>query len=295
MGLFFVDWVAECRWTDWIAGLSLGAECGCFFMKTIIGNWLGVLMLCLAAGCVSDPSEEMGKEIKRVRSSEPPTFLSGDLAGIFAGATFAARLEVQRGLPGSQPAITGELSARNGSLYFMSDDQRLMRGMAGGLSVFYDAAAKTSYLLNDPLQAYAPVRNPDVGSSTEATVVGEEELNGERARKSVVNRRVGGELIPQYVVWRSTAQGDLPVRIQTTNMPSLTTFTLSRIRAQAPPAELFALPSGFKKYETTEAMMSELLTRRSSRLEGERRGRKQYWDNSGDGYDPLRERPNRPY
>lgn len=266
-------------------------------MKFSIRVFTGLAgIIAFLAGCASDPTDQYSRELSRMRSSEPPTFLAGDIASAFSGANFSARVEIQRGAAGMRPPEHGELSGRDGSLYFMADEQRMQRGIAGGMSAFWDASMKTGYLLNDPLQAYAPIRLSQTNAPLEVAAAGEEAINGEATHKFIGSLRVGNELVPRLVIWRSATQGDLPIRVQTTNDPANLTLTLSRVRPGPAPKELFEIPSGFKKYETTEAMMSDLIARRSARMEGERRAKNRMWkSNPDDEDDPLLKPPTRPY
>jgi hypothetical protein len=225
--------------------------------------------------------------------------LTGDVAQLFGSATFTARAEIQNGVPGTRPATVGELSGRNGSLFFIADEQRTKRGISGGLSVLWDAPSQTAYLLNEPLQAFAPLRNSGTNGPMEVVQAGEEDFAGERAHKSIVNRRAGAETTPTLIVWRAANKGDLPIRIESTNNANAVTITLSRIRMDAPPAEVFALPNGFKKYETTDAMLSELVRRRTDAIGARaRRERGKYGDTrlEEDEYNHSTfDRPVRPY
>jgi hypothetical protein len=251
------------------------------------------------SGCASDPDRELGKEMARLTPIEPPTFLNGDVAQLFGNATFSARAEIQNGVPGTRPPSVGELSGRDGSLFFIADEQRAKRGISGGLSVLWDAPSRTAYLLNEPLQAFAPLRNSATNGPMEVVQSGEEDVAGERTRKAIVNRRAGAETTATFVVWRAVNKGDLPVRIQSTNNANAVTITLSRIRLEAPPQELFGLPNGFKKYETTDAMLSELVRRRTDALGARaRRERGKYGDTRLDEEEynhSTFDRPVRPY
>jgi hypothetical protein len=257
-------------------------------------TWAGAALLFLAIGCASE-EKEFDTSVARLRPVEPPTFFNGEIASLFGAANFVARLDIQRGM---QPPMIGELYGGGGSLFFMADEQRDKRGMNGGLSVLWHAPTKTAYLLNDPLQGYAPIRNPGTNNINEAKGAGEEIINGERCRKSIVTQDAAGETIPRWVVWRSADKQDLPIRIQSTNSPSAVTLTLSRLRMQPPPAELLALPNGFKAYDSTEAMMAELNRRRGDAMDARSRARRaKFGDNPNMDEDSSfnQSKPPRPY
>jgi hypothetical protein len=223
---------------------------------------LGAIGLVALMGCAS-AEKELTQEVTRISPVEPPAFLNADVAGLFGKADFSARVEVQKGVSGTRPPMVGELSGHGGSLFFMEDSERGKKRSVGGLSALWDAPTQTAYLLDEPLQGYAPIRNLSTNGPLEITVAGEENVGAEPCRKTILQRVVGAEMVPVLIVWRGTAQQDLPLKIQMTNSPGAVTLTLSRIRFQAPPADLFALPNGFKRYESTDAMISELVKRRT--------------------------------
>lgn len=259
-----------------------------------------LLVALLGFGCASDADREFGRELSRITTVEPPTFLDAGVAQIFGRASFTARLEAQKGLSGSRPPMVGELYGKDGSLFFISDEQRGKKGIAGGVSALWHEPTGTAYLLNEPLQAYAPFRQDAYATNSplEVAQAGEEEMNGQRCRKSVLSRRLGDQAIPQFIVWRAVDFQDLPVRIQTTNNTAVVTLTLSRIQLRAPAPGLFALPDGFKKYESTDAMLGELVRRRTDALSGRAKmNRERYGapDTSLDDEPAPTARPLRPY
>lgn len=219
----------------------------------------GAIILLALAACTS-AEKQLTQEISQITPAQPPAFLNADVAGLFGKADFSARVEVQKGVPGTRPPMVGELSGRNGSLFFIEDHGKKT---PGGLSVLWDAPTQTAYLLDEPLQGYAPIRNAITNGPLEVVVAGEENVGPEPCRKSILQRVVGAEMVPVLIVWRGVTQRDLPLKIQMTNSPGAVTLTLSRIRFQTPPADLFALPNGFKRYESTDVMISELLKRRT--------------------------------
>jgi hypothetical protein len=100
------------------------------------------------------------------------------------------------------------------------------------------------------------------------------------------------------VVWRSVAQQDFPIKIQTTNTPAAVTITMSRIRFQAPQADLFELPNGFKKYDSTDAMLSELTRRRTDAMAARSKIRREKFgappsEDDDNSHSP--DKPTRPY
>lgn len=262
------------------------------------GLFLAAVAFC--SGCASGDKEL--DAVTRITPAEPPSFLNADVAGLFGKANFTARVSIQKGVPGTRPPLVGELSGRNGNLFFIADEERRKGETVGGLSVLWHAPTTTAYLLDEALQGYAPIRSVSTNGPLEVTVIGEENVGGAPARLSVLQRVVGAQMVPVLVVWRGIAQQDLPVKIQMTNSPGAVTLSLSRIRFEAPPAELFALPNGFRKYESTDAMTSELVKRRTDLLSARsKRHREKYGLPAGDddqeevGTSRSVDRPIRPY
>jgi hypothetical protein len=228
--------------------------------------FLAVIAITLA-GC-SSPEKDFTQEVSRVTPADPPAFLNPDVAGLFGQANFSARVEVQKGMQGTRAPMLGQLFGRDGSLFFIADQQQGKAAVASGLSALWDGKTQTAYLLNEPLQGYAPIRNPATNGPAEIVAAGEENLGTEPCRKFTLNRRVANDTVPILIVWRGTAHQDFPLKIQTTNSPGAATLTLTKVQFQAPPAVMFALPNGFKRYESTDAMTAELINRRTDLLSG---------------------------
>jgi hypothetical protein len=248
-----------------VANFYDGLHCGRQGSMKTIRFFVGIIAIAFA-GCTS-PEKEFTQDVSRITPADPPAFLNPDVAGLFGKANFSARVEVQKGLHGTRAPMLGQLFGRDGSLFFIAD-QPDKANVASGLSALWDGPTQTAYLLNEPLQGYAPIRNAATNGSVEIVAAGEENLGAEPCRKFVLNRRVANEVVPVLVVWRGTAHQDFPLKIQTTNSPGAATLTLTKVQFQAPPAETFALPNGFKRYESTDAMTAELINRRTDLLSG---------------------------
>lgn len=277
-----------------IAGKQAGAYTHATVM-TFLKFFVAGVALVFATGC-ANVDKEFGEEIAKLTPVEPPTFINGEIAEQFGAANFTARVEVHKGIPGTRPPIVGDFFGRNGSLFFASDEQKGKSPMAGGLSAFWDAQSKTAYLLNEPLQAYAPMKNSVPTGPAEARPAGEEMLNGERCRKTVIYHAMGTNAVLTLIVWRSVALQDFPIRIQSTNNAQSLTLNFTRVKFQAPPADLFTLPNGFKSFDSTDAMMSELVRRRTEAMDARSRARlERYGTGKSVDEEPIQQRPVRPY
>ena len=65
-----------------------------------------------------------------------------------------------------------------------------------------------------------------------------------------------------FRVWQATDLKNLPLRIVCPSGGLPMTLTLSKVRLEAVPDDLFAPPNSFTKYESSEAMMAELFLRK---------------------------------
>jgi hypothetical protein len=253
------------------------------------------LSLVFTTAC-ANVDKEFGEEIAKLTPVEPPMFINGEFAEQFGNANFTARVEVHKGIPGTRPPIVGDFFGRNGSLYFASDEQKGKSPMAGGLTALWDAQNKTAYMLNEPLQAYAPMKPSTPAGPAEARPSGEEMLNGVRCRKTVIYHTVGTNAVPTLIVWRSTALQDFPIRIQSTNNAHSLTLNFTRVKFQAPAPDLFVLPNGFKAFPSTDAMMSELVHRRTEAMDARTRAQiEKYGSPKAADDEVMQQRPVRPY
>jgi hypothetical protein len=88
---------------------------------------------------------------------------------------------------------------------------------------------------------------------------------------------------------------DFPIRIESTNSAQTVTLNFTRVKLQAPQADLFSLPNGFKAFETTDAMMAELVRRRTDAMEARARERRGKYGTPVSEEDVTQQRPVRPY
>jgi hypothetical protein len=94
-----------------------------------------------------------------------------------------------------------------------------------------------------------------------------------------------------FQVWRATDLKGVPLRIICPSNGMPMTLTLSKVRLETVPADLFVPPNGFSKYDSVEAMMTELAMR------GMNLGRKPFYPTedlprTGDRESPIPNHPN---
>ncbi len=198
---------------------------------------ISIAAVALAAGCAKDREDQA----LVMRRSEPPTFLSAELAALFGQRNFSARAEVTS--HGS--TSIGDFSARNGSLAFK----------AGDMSALWDALTQKAYLFSEPLQAYAPMR----AITNEIEVLAKED--------------------------------GLPTRFEIAGSGRVVILNLSKIRPLAAGTDEFSIPSGFKAYETSESMLSELDLRRRDLIRARDQARAEKYGTSRAAEDPAKLQP----
>jgi hypothetical protein len=219
----------------------------------------------LAAGCSSTGDDEIrGKSFTKVLTPEIPPFLKGPMGLLLTNASgFSARvtLEIESFDP-SEPAPSGQLLCRHSKLLFAPDptDKAEKRG---GFSFIWDVAENRGYVLSEALQGYALV-----GSNLQATNVVTGAIQA-TPRKFGGHTCAPGDASIQmsdgsgaiFQLLRANDLNGFPIHISAaTNLVPLA-ITLSRIRLEVPPADLFAPPEGFTKYESPQFMADELALR----------------------------------
>jgi hypothetical protein len=222
----------------------------------------------VAFGCShSDDMEDRGRAFTPVLAARPPAFVSRPMAVLLTNRTgYSAHVDAQtESLAETERSISGQLLCRGSKLFFASelsgDSNHASR--PGGFSYIWDVAGNSGYVLSEALQGYAPV-----GSNARATnvVTG----TGQAAPKKIAGYACTSETIAvqmddgstaNFQVLRAAALGGFPVRITAFTNSVPLTITFSKIKMDAPPADLFSPPEGFSKYPSPEAMSDEIAVR----------------------------------
>ena len=194
----------------------------------------------------------------------PPVFLTGPVALLLTNTTgFSAHLVMKTdSLDPQQKVTSGELFGHQSTLLFAPDPGKTDKKFArGGFSFVWDVATNRGVVLSEALQAYAPVTMnvaPTNLTSQPAPSSGNAGQPGE-AEEAFIQSSDGSRT--GFRVVRSPELHRFPVFISSlSNLPPFT-ISFSKVRFQTPPADLFAIPNGFTKYESAEAMMTELVMR----------------------------------
>jgi hypothetical protein len=218
-------------------------------------------------GCSSSGPQNLGPELYSGRFQPmPPFFLNGPASFLLTNATpYESRIRMQNlSANGSTELVQGELFCREGKLLFAPEPTSAneKKGRLPGVTYLWDVAQESGFVLCEALQAYAPVstglRFTSVVSAPEpGDPVPIDGIPCRKERATLLSSD-GHESVLQ--VWRAPSLKNLSLKIESSATNTSWNVTLSRIRWQAP-EELFAIPTGFSKYNSPEAMLAEFTAR----------------------------------
>jgi hypothetical protein len=225
-----------------------------FWLLVAVGaGWL--------AGCAHKPDLDIREGgYTRVFTPQVPVFLSGPAAVLLTNTPgFTARVTFQGDeLVTGRGPVEGDLFGRGSKLFFApkQGDPAAKKARDTGFSYLWDVSASSGYIFSEALQAYAPV-----SSSLRPTnvVIGTAQTG---ARDATVNLDNGSSA--SFRIEADSGHKGLPFRIQSLTSSPPISLTLSKIRLQPPPPDLFAPPDGFSKYPTPEALADELAARQQN-------------------------------
>jgi hypothetical protein len=221
-----------------------------------------VLFELLIAGCAHH-KEFSGAEQRTLAT--PPAFLTGPMALLLTNAdSYTAQIVFQTPTAwGSTQSIRGDLTSAGSKLAFQPELTEAARKNTQGKMVFvWDTAQGSGYALNDALQGYAPY----LGNVQFTNVVA--------SRQNLSSERIAGHECQQEAamalgidgstnllqVWRAADLRLFPVRISSASVATAGVLTITRIQFGRP-AEFLTSQEGFTKYESPDAMVTELVAR----------------------------------
>ena len=235
---------------------------------------LGPLLLLfvgLAPGCAHTPKNEGRAGATEVRPAPlPPLFLNGPMALLLTNTDgFRAHVVLESGAaPQAFQLAEGELMGRGSKLLFApAPAGKASKQVRSEDSAFiWDVIENRGWVLNDPLQAYAPVSSSRqfTNVATAATLNGAapEKIAGHTCQPGEATVTAADGTATVFRVWQATDLHGLPLRVTCPSTGTILTLTLSKVRLEPVPNDLFVPPAGFSKYESSEAMMAELFLRK---------------------------------
>lgn len=235
---------------------------------------LGSLVLAaLVAGCShSRRGEGLFGAAVGVPAPQPPVFLTGSMALLLTNAdSFQAHLVLEGETSFQGPKVTeGQLLSQGGKLVFApGKGSSGAKGSHAATSAFiWDVARRQGYVLNGPLQGYAPISSnrefTNMTVSAATVSAGPETIAGHPCQPADVTVVASDGSTTVLRAWRATDLKGLPLRIATVSDAMPLTLTLSKVRLENVPEDLFAPPSGFTRYASAEAMINEMTTRQQN-------------------------------
>jgi len=224
---------------------------------------LAASVVLLANGCAHS-RKDAEVDLVSTGVARPPVFLVGPAALLLTNAAgYIAAIHVQGDSVMGKPEVTtGELLARGSKLFFVPDASTHQRaGRGGGLSFIWDAAERKGYVLDEPMQAYAPISssvqftNLAVLSSESLATV---KLAGSLCRRATATASAADGSTTSFQICQSAETG---LALQITSTQPRFDLQFSKLELRAPANDVFAPPAGFTRYDSLEAMMNELASR----------------------------------
>ena len=230
-----------------------------------------LLIATLAAGCASSSTKATrAREFQVMPTPVAPLFLSGPMALLLTNAdSFRARVVMETAVPSQATQRTaGELIVRGSKLLFAPEPTKVARKQPRpeDSAFIWDVNGNCGYLLNEPLQAYAPISSnrqfTNVTTGAALASAAPEQVAGHSCQAAEVTVTASDGVATIFRVWRAADLKGLALRIHSPSSGAPVTLTLSKVRLDAVPNDLFLPPNGFTRYESAEAMMTEMALRR---------------------------------
>jgi len=230
-----------------------------------------VLFGLLVAGCAHH-SEFSGTEQRALAT--PPAFLTGPMALLLTNAnSYNAQIIFEtRTAWGSTQAVRGEFTSAGSKLAFQPELPKASRKNSQGTMVFvWDTGQGSGYALNDALQGYAPYS----GNTQFTNVVANkqnpltERIAGHECLREMAMAFGNDGSTSLLRVWRAADLHGFPMRVSAGSNATASVLTITKIQFGRP-AEFLMSQEGFTKYESPDAMVTELVARQHnfSRKEG---------------------------
>ena len=203
---------------------------------------------------------------------QPPAFINGPMALLLTNAQgFRAHAVLESGASAKGVEVTeGELMGQGGRLVFAPGpgSSNSKRSPLARSAFIWDVATDRGYVLNDPLQAYAPISaNPQFTNLTTSRALNgaaPEKVSGHLCQPEEASVAASDGSVTGFRLWRAADLNGLPLRITRASGGPPLTLTLSKVRLETLPDDLFVPPSDFAKYDSAERLMNEFASRQQN-------------------------------
>jgi len=182
---------------------------------------------------------------------------------------FRAHAVLESGLPPQALQLaSGELMGRGSKLLFAPAPPGKSKKQVGAAdsAFIWDVTENRGWVLNDPLQAYAPVSSSrqftNVSPAVRPNGVSPEKIDGHSCQPEELTVTAADGTATAFRAWRAQDLHGIPLRVTCPSTGAPLILTLSNVRLETLPNDLFMPPNSFTKYESSEAMMAELFLRK---------------------------------
>jgi len=217
-----------------------------------------LLLVTLFAGCFSssDSKNFSGSSIETL----PPVFLTGPSAALLTNAgSFSAHIVMSNQFRTSK-TLAGELFVRDGKLLSAAEPTKNNPG--GAFAYVADLVNGQGFVWSEALQGYAPVHLRSVPSSLSTHLNdGLTKFEGHPCQVEEAIVKMSDGSTASFKTFRALNFNRVPLSITSISNSPPIQLSLSKIRTTAPPADVFAPPTDFTKYENAETMVTELILR----------------------------------
>lgn len=233
--------------------------------------WLGVLCVWLTCGCAhTDRSKAYDRGGTATLLPRLTALTAGPIAVLLTHGntnTYSATFSLTSSeLSGKPLRLSGPLlgSGQKLRLEFAKSDGKPLLG--GTVDLIWDGATRQGYLLSEAMRSYAPVydvvRCTNLLTGAAAGPTGR--MEGHPADTATATLQCGDGQTITIQLTRALDLGKLPLQLHFADQPDSFALTLSKIRADKLPDDLFLPPDDFTKYPTAVAMIDELAARQQS-------------------------------
>ena len=218
--------------------------------------------LLLLGGCAHDRSGE-----RSIINPRLPIFFGGAASLVLTnGGGYSARITEHMGAATAPEAEwSGQLLCQGTKLRFEPDAKGAAdKGQrSAGFSFLWDVAEGSGCIFSETLQGFAPITAALRATNVfvQAKAAEAQTIEGHRCDlgEATVTRTDGS--VVSFEVWRAADLGGLAMRVTAVTNSTPVTLSLSKVRLERLPLEVFAVPNGFAKYASLEAMLTELTIR----------------------------------
>jgi hypothetical protein len=229
--------------------------CRCILLSVIAFGFFG-------SGCSSDRAAMREAEI-RINTPLPPAFLTGPAALVLTnGGGWRAHVGFRSAA--APEGSEGELAALGSKLRYTPEYPGAARKAArsGAFSFVWDLAGGRGFVLSEAMQGYAPISSSFQPTNTiRADITGTQNFEGHSVQGQSVTVQMNDGTTASFELLRAPELGGVPLRVKGAGNSAAFGLSLSKVRLEQPPAELFATPDGFSQYTSAEVMADELAVR----------------------------------